>query len=101
MPSGVNITASHNPKEYNGYKAYSGRRRSGARPHDVNIIRCVEAIKGAEEIKFKGNPDLITIIGDEMDRDYLAAVKTLSLSPEAIERHKDLKIVYTPSTAPA
>ena len=49
----------------------------------------------------KGNPDLITIIGDEMDRDYLAAVKTLSLSPEAIERHKDLKIVYTPSTAPA
>lgn len=94
--SGVNITASHNPKEYNGYKAYWADGAQVLAPHDVNIIRCVEAIKGAEEIKFKGNPDLITIIGDEMDRDYLAAVKTLSLSPEAIERHKDLKIVYTP-----
>lgn len=94
--SGVNITASHNPKEYNGYKAYWADGAQVLAPHDVNIIRCVEAIKGAEEIKFKGNPDLITIIGDDIDKPYLEAIKGLSLSPEAIERHKDLKIVYTP-----
>lgn len=94
--SGVNITASHNPKEYNGYKAYWADGAQIIAPHDVNIIRNVEQIKSVRDIKFKGNPDNIEIIGDKMDADFLAAIKTLSLSPDVIERHKDLKIVYTP-----
>lgn len=94
--SGVNITASHNPKEYNGYKAYWADGAQIINPHDVNIINHVNKIAGVEEIKFKGNPDLIQIIGRDVDEPYLAAVKSLSLSPEAIQKHKDLKIVYTP-----
>ncbi|MDE6303494.1 MAG: phospho-sugar mutase [Paramuribaculum sp.] len=94
--SGVNITASHNPKEYNGYKAYWADGAQVIAPHDVNIIKNVEAIKGVEEIKFAGNKDLIEIIGEEIDNKFLAAIKELSLSPDAIARHKDLKIVYTP-----
>ena len=94
--SGVNITASHNPKEYNGYKAYWADGAQIIAPHDVNIIDHVNRIKGAEEIKFQGDKSKIQIIGDEMDRDFLAAIKGLSLSPDAIERHRDLKIVYTP-----
>ena len=91
--SGVNITASHNPKEYNGYKAYWA---DGIAPHDVNIINHVERIKNVSEIKFNGNPDLIEIIGDKMDADYLDAIKGLSLSPEINKKYSDLKIVYTP-----
>lgn len=94
--SGVNITASHNPKEYNGYKAYWSDGAQIIAPHDVNIIANVEAIKDVSEIKFKGNPDLIQIIGRDVDEPYLAAVKSLSLDPEVIKRHADLKIVYTP-----
>ena len=94
--SGVNITASHNHKEYNGYKAYWEDGAQIITPHDVNIIDHVNKIAGVEEIKFKGNPDLIQIIGRDVDEPYLAAVKGLSLSPEAIAKHKDLKIVYTP-----
>lgn len=94
--SGVNITASHNPKEYNGYKAYWADGAQIIAPHDVNIINNVEAIKSVNDIKFKGVPANIQIIGEEIDREFLAAIKTLSLSPEAIERNKDLKIVYTP-----
>ena len=94
--SGVNITASHNPKEYNGYKAYWEDGAQIIAPHDVNIIRCVEAITDISDVKFEGNKELITIIGKEIDDKYLAAIKGLSLSPECIERHKDLKIVYTP-----
>lgn len=94
--SGVNITASHNPKEYNGYKAYWEDGAQIITPHDVNIIEHVNRISGIEEIKFKGNPDKIQIIGRDVDEPYLAAVKGLSLSPEAIQKHKDLKIVYTP-----
>ena len=94
--SGVNITASHNPKEYNGYKAYWEDGAQIIAPHDVNIIRCVEAITDISDVKFEGNKDLITIIGKEIDDKYLAAIKGLSLSPDCIERHKDLKIVYTP-----
>ncbi|MCM1028344.1 MAG: phospho-sugar mutase [Pseudoflavonifractor sp.] len=94
--SGVNITASHNPKEYNGYKAYWADGAQVLAPHDVNIIRHVEAIPGVEAINFKGNKELITIIGDEIDRQFLEAIKGLSLSPDAIKRHSDLKIVYTP-----
>lgn len=94
--SGVNITASHNPKEYNGYKAYWADGAQIIAPHDVNIIDHVGKIKSVEDIKFKGNSDLIEIIGDKMDADFLAAIKSLSLDPEVIKSHADLKIVYTP-----
>lgn len=94
--SGVNITASHNPKEYNGYKAYWADGAQIIAPHDVNIINNVEKIKSVNDIKFKGNPDNIQIIGEEVDNAFLSAIKGLSLSPDSIERHADLKIVYTP-----
>ncbi len=94
--SGVNITASHNPKEYNGYKAYWEDGAQIIAPHDVNIINHVNAIQGVETIKFDGNPDLIQLIGEEIDEAFLTAIKGLSLSPDVIARHSDLKIVYTP-----
>ena len=94
--SGVNITASHNPKEYNGYKAYWSDGAQIIAPHDVNIIDHVNRIKSVGEIKFAGDPSKIQIIGEEMDNAFLAAIKTLSLDPEVIKRHSDLKIVYTP-----
>ena len=94
--SGVNITASHNPKEYNGYKSYWNDGAQIIAPHDVNIIDYVNKISGIEEVKFEANPELITIIGKDIDDKYLARIKTLSLSPEVIKRHHDLKIVYTP-----
>ncbi len=94
--SGVNITASHNPKEYNGYKAYWSDGAQIIAPHDVNIIDNVNRIKSVTEIKFEGSKDLIDIIGDAMDQKFLAAIKGLSLDPEVIKRHADLKIVYTP-----
>ena len=94
--SGVNITASHNPKEYNGYKAYWSDGAQITAPHDVNIIDHVNRIKHVGEIKFKGDKSNIEIIGEEMDNKFLAAIKTLSLDPDVIKRHADLKIVYTP-----
>ena len=94
--SGVNITASHNPKEYNGYKAYWADGAQIIAPHDVNIINHVNRIKSVSDIKFEGNPELIEIIGDKMDQDFLAAIKGLSLSPDVIKKYNDLKIVYTP-----
>lgn len=94
--SGVNITASHNPKEYNGYKAYWADGAQVLAPHDKNIIDHVNAIKSVADIKFTGNKDLIEIIGDKLDKAFLDAVKSLSLDPEVIKRHHDLKIVYTP-----
>ncbi|MBD5307839.1 MAG: phospho-sugar mutase [Bacteroides sp.] len=94
--SGVNITASHNPKEYNGYKAYWEDGAQIIAPHDTNIISEVEAIGGVDDIKFNGNKDLIQIIGKDVDDAFLGAIKGLSLSPDAIERHHDMKIVYTP-----
>ncbi len=94
--SGVNITASHNPKEYNGYKAYWADGAQIISPHDVNIIDRVNRIHGAEEINFKGDPSKITIIGEEIDAQFLSEIKGLSLSPEAIANNRDLKIVYTP-----
>lgn len=94
--SGVNITASHNPKEYNGYKAYWADGAQIITPHDVNIIDHVNRISSVTDIKFKGNPEKIQIIGEEIDNAFLTAIKGLSLSPEAIRHHKDLKIVYTP-----
>ena len=94
--SGVNITASHNPKEYNGYKAYWDDGAQIIAPHDINIINNVNRIKSVRDIKFEGNPELIQIIGEEIDEKFLAAIEGLSLDPEVIKRHADLKIVYTP-----
>ena len=94
--SGVNITASHNPKEYNGYKAYWDDGAQVVSPHDVNIIKHVNAIADVNEIKFEGNPDLIEIIGENIDSQYIEQIHTLSLSPEVDKKHHDLKIVYTP-----
>ena len=94
--SGVNITASHNPKEYNGYKAYWDDGAQVVSPHDVNIIDYVNRIKDVTEIKFEANPELIQIIGEDIDNQYIEEIAKLSLSPEIIKKHSDLKIVYTP-----
>ena len=94
--SGVMITASHNPKEYNGYKAYWSDGAQMIAPHDVKTIEYVNAITSVDQIKFQGNPDLIEVIGEKLDKEYLADIHTLSLDPEADKRHKDMKIVYTP-----
>ena len=94
--SGIILTASHNPKEYNGYKAYWNDGAQMIAPHDENVITEVMNIKNVNDIKFEGNNELIQIIGKEVDRMFLEKIKTLILSPEAIERNKDLKIVYTP-----
>ncbi|MFI3240788.1 MAG: phospho-sugar mutase [Bacteroidales bacterium] len=94
--SGVIITASHNPKEYNGYKAYWNDGGQIIAPHDTNIIDYVNKITEVSEIQFTGKPENIQIIGKDIDDIYLAKIKTLSLSPDVIERQKDIKIVYTP-----
>ena len=93
--SGIILTASHNPKEYNGYKAYWNDGAQMIAPHDTNVIDEVMNIK-VDDIKFEGRPELIEIIGEEIDKAFIEAIKTLSLSPEAIKRNSDLKIVYTP-----
>ena len=94
--SGVIITASHNPKEYNGYKAYWNDGAQMIAPHDVNTIKYVNEVKSVSEIKFKGDKSKIEIIGEEIDNIYLDKIKSLSLSPDAIKKHSDMKIVYTP-----
>ncbi|MCC8186021.1 MAG: phospho-sugar mutase [Bacteroides sp.] len=94
--SGVMVTASHNPKEYNGYKAYWDDGAQVLAPHDTGIIDEVNKITTAADIKFEGNKELIQIIGEDIDSIYLDKVKTVSIDPEAIARHKDMKIVYTP-----
>ena len=93
--SGVMITASHNPKEYNGYKAYWNDGAQVVPPHDINIVKEAAKVKVAD-IKFKGNPDLIEMLGEDFDQIYLDKVKSLTLSQEDIIKHKDIKIVYTP-----
>ena len=93
--AGVILTASHNPKEYNGYKAYWDDGAQVLPPHDIGIIEEVGKV-GVEDIKFKGNNDLIQIIGEEIDREFLQKIHTLSIDPEVIKRQKDLSIVYTP-----
>ena len=93
--SGVNITASHNPREYNGYKAYWDDGAQVLAPHDAGIIEEVGKVDLAD-VKFKGNPDLIEIIGAEIDKLYLEGVHRLSIDPAVIKRQKDLCIVYTP-----
>jgi phosphoglucomutase len=94
--SGIVITASHNPKQYNGYKAYWDDGAQMVAPHDKNTIAEVNKIRGVSSIKFQGNPALITTIGEEIDNAYINDVKAISLSPESIARHSDMKIVYTP-----
>ncbi len=93
--SGIILTASHNPKEYNGYKAYWDDGSQIVAPHDVNIVNEVAKIK-PEDIKFDGSDDLIEALGEEMDNKFLAEVKKVSISPEIVQKHKDIKIVYTP-----
>jgi phosphoglucomutase len=93
--SGIVITASHNPKEYNGYKAYWEDGSQLIPPHDTNVIIEVQKIKSPKEVKFFGNKDLIRMIGEDIDKVYLDKILGLSLSPEAIARNKDMKIVYT------
>ncbi len=92
---GVIITASHNPKEYNGYKAYWNDGSQLVPPHDKNVIKEVKKVK-VSEIKFQAVPEKIKILGENFDKKFLEAVKTLSLSPEAIRHQHDLKIVFTP-----
>lgn len=93
--SGVVITASHNPKEYNGYKAYWDDGGQLIPPHDKNVINEVNAISGPDQVKWEANEDLIEIVGEELDQKYLAALRSLCLSPEAVSRQKDLGIVFT------
>ncbi len=94
--SGIILTASHNPKEYNGYKAYWDDGAQMTAPHDKNTIAEVNKIRTVSDIKFKGNKELIEIIGEKIDKQYIEALTTISLSKEAIARHNDMKIVYTP-----
>lgn len=93
--SGIILTASHNPKEYNGYKAYWDDGAQVLAPHDKGIIEEVNKVE-VSDIKFEGNPDLIEFIGEELDNLYLKKIHSLSIDPECIQRQKDLKIVYTP-----
>lgn len=93
--AGVNITASHNPREYNGYKAYWEDGAQVLAPHDKGIIDEVAKVK-VEDVKFEGNKKLIQIIGEDIDKPYLDQVKTISIDPEVIKHQHDLKIVYTP-----
>lgn len=93
--SGIILTASHNPKEYNGYKAYWDDGSQIVGPHDVNIVNEVAKIK-PEDIKFDGPEELIEVLGEEMDNKFLAEVKKVSISPDIVEKHKDIKIIYTP-----
>ena len=94
--SGVMVTASHNPKEYNGYKAYWTDGSQVTSPHDVNIIEEVQKVTEVSQVLTGKNAENIEILGDEFDKLYLAAIKELSLSPEAVAKHNDMKIVYTP-----
>jgi phosphoglucomutase len=94
--SGVVVTASHNPKEYNGYKAYWNDGAQMIAPHDTNTIAEVQKIKDVSEVKFQRNDQLIEMIGEEIDARYLDKIAALSVSREAIKRQKDLKIVFTP-----
>jgi phosphoglucomutase len=94
--SGIVLTASHNPKEYNGYKAYWNDGGQMIAPHDTNVIDEVSAIKDISEVNFNGDPMLIEMVGTEIDSVYIEQVKALSVNPEAIKRQKDMKIVFTP-----
>ncbi len=94
--AGVVCTASHNPKEYNGYKAYWNDGSQLVPPHDKNVIIEVEAIASVDDVKFTGGEANITLMGKEMDDAYMDMVKSLSVYPEVIAKQHDLKIVFTP-----
>ncbi|MDD2200322.1 MAG: phospho-sugar mutase [Bacteroidales bacterium] len=94
--SGVMITASHNPKEYNGYKVYWEDGAQIINPHDKNIINEVRNITEISQVKFSENKSLIEPVGEKIDKQYIEALKTVSLNPDIIQKHSDLKIVYTP-----
>ena len=94
--AGVVITASHNPKEYNGYKVYWEDGGQIIRPHDKNIIKEVKKINSVDEVKYKADKNNIEVIGRELDEIYIDNIKTLSLSPDVISGNSDLRIVYTP-----
>ncbi|MDR0941635.1 MAG: phospho-sugar mutase [Bacteroidales bacterium] len=93
--AGVNITASHNPAKYNGYKAYWEDGCQLVPPHDTNVIKEVEKIQSIDDVLWTGNPENITLWGEEIDRPYIDAIKSLSLNKEAVQKHNNLKIVYT------
>ncbi len=94
--AGIVITASHNPPEYNGYKVYWEDGGQLVPPHDKNVIAEVNKIRSIDEVRFERNEQLISSIGEEIDKEYMQRITQLSLSPEAIRAHRDLKIVYTP-----
>lgn len=94
--AGIVITASHNPKEYNGYKVYWEDGGQLINPHDVNVVAEARKITDINEVNFNGNADLQEMIGEEMDQKYVDGIKALTLSPELIAKHSDIKIVYTP-----
>ena len=94
--AGVVCTASHNPKEYNGYKAYWNDGGQLVPPHDKNVITEVEAIQSIDDVKWEGGAALIELIGSDMDEAYIKMVKSLSIYPEVIAQQHHLKIVYTP-----
>src|SRR5690348_11843454 len=93
---GVVCTASHNPKEYNGYKAYWNDGSQLVPPHDKNVIKEVDKIASVDDVKWSGGEANITIIGKELDEQYMEMVKGLSVYPEIIAKHSEMKIVYTP-----
>ena len=93
---GVVCTASHNPREYNGYKAYFNDGGQLVPPHDKNVIIEVEKIEKVEDVKWNGGESNIHLLGEEMDKAYIGMVKGLSVYPDVIQRQNDLKIVYTP-----
>ena len=93
---GVVVTASHNPKEYNGYKAYWNDGSQLVPPHDKNVIKEVDKIASVDDVKWSGGEKNISMLGKDMDETYIKMVKSLSVYPEVIQKHKDLKIVYTP-----
>ena len=94
--SGVMVTASHNPKEYNGYKAYWDDGGQVTAPHDTDIIAEVNRISSPDDVRWSGGSGEIVMLGGETDRVYLDKLHTLMLSPEAVKAHDDMKIVYTP-----
>jgi phosphoglucomutase len=94
--AGVVLTASHNPKEYNGYKAYGADGGQLVAPHDENVMEEVRKVTTVEQVRFEAKPELIETIGNEMDERYIKALAALSISKEAIKRQKNMKIVFSP-----
>jgi phosphoglucomutase len=94
--SGIMLTASHNPKEYNGYKAYGADGGQFVAPDDKLVMQEVAKVLSVDDVKFDAKPENISLIGEEMDENYLQKITSLSVSPDAIKRQKDLKIVFSP-----